>query len=133
MYQKVRAPNTRCKTAQERKERKRAANRRWKRKNTDRLLQYKRNFMAKNPRYLGPTRQAYVDRYNEIKATTPCKDCDTKYQACCMHFDHLGDKIDNVSRMVGQCKPWSEIEAEMKKCELVCANCHALRTWSRQQ
>lgn len=93
MYPKVRASNTRCKTAQERKERKRAADRRWKRKNTEKLLQYKRNFMAKNPRYLGPTRQGYVDRYNEIKRA-PCKDCGNSYFPCCMQFDHLGDKVE---------------------------------------
>jgi hypothetical protein len=38
------------------------------------------------------------------------------------------DKTCNVPRLFG--KHWSRVEAELNKCELVCANCH-IRTESR--
>jgi hypothetical protein len=47
-----------------------------------------------------------------------------------MQFDHLGEKdvISNLATTGQRNKVWKEIE----KCELVCANCHAVRTWERQ-
>lgn len=46
-----------------------------------------------------------------------------------MDFDHLLDKFKNVSRMTAY--KWDRIEAEIAKCELVCANCHRVRTFAR--
>jgi hypothetical protein len=47
------------------------------------------------------------------------------YKRCkkALHFHHLNDfeKIVNIS----DCKTWEEIEQEIDKCVLVCANCHA--------
>ena len=71
-------------------------------------------------------------RLDEIKTTTPCTDCKQFYQACQMQFDHLKNKKYNISSMVGYYK-WISIEDEIKKCELVCANCHALRTHNRRR
>ena len=46
-----------------------------------------------------------------------------------MHWDHLPGyvKVSEISTMVGG---WSRdaIRNELKKCELVCANCHVMRT-----
>jgi hypothetical protein len=49
-----------------------------------------------------------------------------------MHWDHLPgyEKLGCVSEMVGNRSRKTTI-AELKKCELVCANCHVLRTISR--
>jgi hypothetical protein len=61
----------------------------------------------------------------------PCVDCDTSYPWYIMQFDHVGtDKIANVSRLV-QNKSWQTVLDEIEKCELVCANCHAERTYQR--
>lgn len=48
-----------------------------------------------------------------------------------MDFDHLGDKFKNVSAMIQEGFGIKKILAEAAKCEVVCANCHRLRTWSR--
>lgn len=49
-----------------------------------------------------------------------------------MQFDHTGnDKEGNVGEMVGKNAAWAKIEAEIAKCELVCANCHMIRTHKR--
>jgi hypothetical protein len=65
-----------------------------------------------------------------VKSGSPCTDCGVKYPHYVMDFDHLGDKSFNVS----QASHWTSLEAvkkEIAKCELVCANCHRERTFSR--
>lgn len=68
----------------------------------------------------------------EIKESSPCVDCGNYFPACCMDFDHIYDnKINNVSAMIGQLRSWKTISEEINKCELVCANCHRIRTRDR--
>jgi hypothetical protein len=58
---------------------------------------------------------------NAYKRKNGCKFCDEK-DACCLDFHHVNNKKNNVSALVG-CglnRVWEEI----KKCILVCANCH---------
>lgn len=49
-------------------------------------------------------------------------------------FDHVPgreEKIDTVSNMAGQGKSIEKIDAEIKKCDLVCFGCHKIRTATR--
>lgn len=48
-----------------------------------------------------------------------------------LDFDHLEDKLDDVSTIVNN-GTWEAVLAEIKKCEVVCANCHRRRTISRR-
>lgn len=51
-----------------------------------------------------------------------------------MEFDHLDPaaKLCDVAVMVGnQVRP-SKIFAEISKCDLLCANCHRIRTFDRK-
>ncbi len=57
-----------------------------------------------------------------------CKDCNIKYPYYVMQFDHKFDKKFNVSRMANRCS-WKQIIEEISKCDIVCGNCHAERTW----
>lgn len=49
---------------------------------------------------------------------------------CAMDFDHLhpADKFVRISRMVNQCYSWENIQTEINKCQLLCANCHHIKT-----
>ncbi len=50
-----------------------------------------------------------------------------------LDWDHVrGVKVATVSQLVADRRPWSEIEDEIAKCELVCANCHRIRTCERR-
>lgn len=61
----------------------------------------------------------------------PCTDCAGRFHPVAMDFDHTGsDKTAGVAHLVGL-GSWSAIEREIKKCELVCANCHRVRTYTR--
>ena len=64
----------------------------------------------------------------KLKSTTPCADCEETYPHYVMDFDHVrGKKAHNVSSMMR--KPTKTIWDEIAKCELVCANCHRVRTY----
>lgn len=68
----------------------------------------------------------------------PCLDCCEMFDSVAMDFDHVkSDKKFTISQMSSPSKKhrnftWDEIEAEINKCELVCANCHRIRTWKRK-
>ena len=71
----------------------------------------------------------YVD---ELKASTPCTDCNNKYPSYVMDFDHLPefDKVDEVAHLV-QRGSWQKLLDEIAKCDIVCSNCHRIRTFTR--
>ena|SRR5712691_7395370 len=74
-----------------------------------------------------------VRRITEIKSQ-PCTDCGGSFDPVCMDFDHLdgNDKVPGgIARLVANAYGWEAIMAEIAKCELVCANCHRLRTAAR--
>jgi hypothetical protein len=91
---------------------------------------YKRNKRQYNQRRCKNAkarREQHRKRINDIKNNQPCADCGVSYPHYVMEFDHLRDKVANISDMPGKFR-WSEIENEIDKCELVCANCHRKRT-----
>lgn len=61
----------------------------------------------------------------------PCTDCGQTYPAYVMDYDHLPGtcKVKHVSAMGGSTK--EQILEEVAKCELVCSNCHRIRTHAR--
>ena len=60
----------------------------------------------------------------------PCADCNNKFPYYVMDFDHTGEKKETVSKLVRIGAIRRAIE-EIKKCEVVCANCHRIRTHKR--
>ena len=73
--------------------------------------------------------RAYVDK---LKSETPCTDCGNKYPPYVMDFDHLPqfDKVDHIA-VLANGGSWKKLLDEIKKCELVCSNCHRIRTHGR--
>ena len=65
------------------------------------------------------------------RKTQPCSDCGQVFPPYVMDFDHIGDKTGEISRFVYQVGTKRLIE-ELKKCEVVCANCHRVRTHYRR-
>lgn len=59
-----------------------------------------------------------------------CADCGGSFHYCQMDFDHLVEKVRDVSRLVGGST--KKLLEEMAKCEVVCSNCHRLRTFRRR-
>jgi hypothetical protein len=72
-------------------------------------------------------------RYRDAKlARATCVDCGlvaTPETLCMFDLDHREDKCFNVSQMYSA--PDDVFQKELEKCDLVCANCHRLRTKAR--
>jgi hypothetical protein len=76
------------------------------------------------------TRRRKIEVLNKIK-DVPCKDCGVKYPPPVMEFDHINrDKEFTISRRVSSTSV-ERLLAEVAKCEVVCANCHRMRTFRR--
>src|SRR5579864_9612343 len=63
----------------------------------------------------------------------PCIDCGFKYPHFCMDFDHRNpsQKVLSISRMINKNWGIGKIKEEINKCDLVCANCHRIRTYKQ--
>lgn len=62
----------------------------------------------------------------------PCTDCGIQYPPPAMEWDHVrGTKVKAVAAM----RSWSRERCleEIAKCDLVCANCHRMRTAYAQE
>lgn len=67
---------------------------------------------------------------DELK-NRPCLDCGGTFPPECMDFDHVsGIKLDKVSTLFTH-HSRDKVKTELQKCELVCANCHRIRTKRR--
>jgi hypothetical protein len=75
-----------------------------------------------------------ADRHETIESIkdVPCSDCGGRFPRVCMDFDHVrGVKVQSISRMIHESYPWDAILEEIAKCDVVCANCHRVRTATR--
>jgi hypothetical protein len=66
----------------------------------------------------------------EYKASHSCIDCGES-DPVVIDFDHLEDKEFNISHGVARGFSINRIMKEIEKCDVVCANCHRRRTYSR--
>lgn len=87
--------------------------------------------------YKAPQRRYAKKRYALRRAffdwlkSLPCADCGREYPSYVMDFDHTrGAKRYNVAAMT--LKSWPQILQELEKCDVVCANCHKVRTHVRR-
>lgn len=63
-------------------------------------------------------------------ATHPCADCGDRDLAV-LEFDHVAGKRRHVSWLVHKGAPPARLHEEIARCEVVCANCHRMRTAAR--
>ena len=70
----------------------------------------------------------------EFKKKGSCADCGLKGKEYpeVLDFDHLRDKKFNISAFKRSTSGFLKVKEEMSKCELVCANCHRIRTVKRK-
>jgi hypothetical protein len=103
-----------------------ARERRYHRVRTER---YKVNARASKQRAREIARKAA----DEYKLSRGCIDCGYKEHPAALHFDHIdpSEKSCDVASLIGTGRIWATILIEAQKCEIRCANCHAVKTWSR--
>ena len=73
------------------------------------------------------SRREFIDDLKD----KPCADCGQEFPPECMDFDHRPDevKVCNVATLHSRRKDL--ILAEVAKCDVVCANCHRIRSKKR--
>ena len=72
-----------------------------------------------------------ADLLDQLRSV-PCADCAGRFAQCAMDFDHRdpSTKVRGVTRMING--DTDRMLAEARKCDIVCANCHRLRTFNRR-
>ena len=105
---------------------------RWCKENPDKLKAASKRYREKHRKELRSRQQKHPLRLWLIKQKSkPCSDCNNIFNWWQMQFDHRKpeDKKFGISQMIARHFPIQEIEDEILKCDLVCANCHANRTY----
>lgn len=75
--------------------------------------------------------RAHLTQLIDDAKNVPCSDCGGRYPSYVMDFDHVAvDKLANVANL--RTGSLERLLGEMRKCDVVCANCHRLRTRSRR-
>ncbi len=72
------------------------------------------------------------DAVTAIKLERGCIDCGYRTDPAALEFDHLPgcEKLFSISQGCTT-RSLEKVLAEIEKCEVVCANCHAIRTVTR--
>lgn len=101
----------------------------------------KEEMTRQNKNFYAAHRDKIISRYrkkreemNRLKMS-PCVDCGVQYNPWVMQFDHRdpSSKKLNISRESAGRISKDRLMEEIKKCDLVCANCHMERTHCQRQ
>lgn len=71
----------------------------------------------------------YIQKY---KANKTCADCKENYPYWILEFDHLENKKFTIAKYKNHTISLKKVKEEIKKCEVVCSNCHKNRTFNRR-
>lgn len=105
----------------------------------------RRDQRPRNVAYYAANREREIERVTRRQADTtaflrelrevPCADCGCRFAGHQMDFDHRnpGEKRFNICSSAAALKSRTELLTEAAKCDVVCANCHRLRTRRRHR
>lgn len=68
---------------------------------------------------------------NTLKLESGCKDCGYNKDPVALDYDHLDHKVKGVAELIRSRRSKEQILSEISRCEVVCANCHRIRTKKR--
>ncbi len=110
------------------KEHAREVQKKWAAANPDKMKAAKDRYDSKQHR----VRDYLTKKYEGV----PCMDCDGVFAWCAMDFDHRPGEvkefgIGTISCLVSKPETLARAHKEIAKCDLVCSNCHRVRTKDR--
>lgn len=76
-------------------------------------------------------RHAFLDWLKSV----PCFDCHICWPSYVMEFDHRPGtvKVFCIGNWTTTARSLSSLQEEVQKCDLLCANCHRMRTWGERR
>lgn len=86
--------------------------------------------------YMRRVRQKFKEQTKALLdylKSRPCADCGGTYPPIAMDFDHRPGETKQFCLSDAGLRSWPRILDEARKCDVVCANCHRIRTWERRQ
>lgn len=101
--------------------------------NVEKRKEYQANYIRK---HYQENKQYYIDKarenkralsvwFQEYKKTLSCSICGFSHHAA-LQFHHRDSKETNVSQMINKGSSKENIMKEIEKCDVLCANCHAI-------
>ncbi len=100
--------------------RKNAAKRRWYLRNKEKHKADRKKRQKRN--------REYVKNFKKGKA---CLDCKNMFPFYAMDFDHKDTTQKSFNLSLVTTQSLETIDKEIKKCDLICSNCHRGRTYKR--
>jgi hypothetical protein len=103
-------------------------------KHAEAQKEYSRNWYQRHKdKVIERKKQRQQDIHNwfrRYKSTLYCMDCGISHPAV-LQFHHLSraDKSFTISSIVSRATSVKQITNEIKKCDVLCVNCHAKRHW----
>lgn len=99
---------------------------------------YNKRYRQKNREMVRGLFRNYARKHGEWMdslKTAACDDCGVRFPPYVLDWDHVrGEKLVNVGQLRsgwGRKGIREVVLAEIAKCDLVCANCHRIRTHNR--
>jgi hypothetical protein len=94
----------------------------------------RQHYQLNKRRYLDRNKRTKDEKYDLVRAakSKPCMDCGKSYPYYVMEFDHVtaGTKSFTIGTDA-RSHTIEKILKELDKCEVVCSNCHRIRTFNR--
>lgn len=69
---------------------------------------------------------------NELKLREGCIDCGYDQHPAALQFDHRNPATKSFNIGASLHMGWVTLTQEIIKCDVRCANCHAVKTWGKE-
>lgn len=110
--------------------------RRYRKKHPDRSAEGRKKWRAKNPEKVKEMSRRQYARSMEIirglRKNGKCADCGNPDERV-LDFDHVPERGKKLRNVTNASLGIKKREEELKKCDIVCANCHRIRTFERRK
>jgi hypothetical protein len=105
-------------------------------RNKPRCQAYAKKYNKEHVAYIRVWLHARADKNRKIMRKlkgVPCTDCGNRFHFSAMTFDHLPKYKKRFDISKDMRVATHRMLEEIAKCEVVCANCHAIRTYKRRK
>ena len=98
---------------------------------------YQRDWYRRNKHFWRRRRErqrAEIKQFIDRAKQRPCEDCGGCFPPVCLDFHHRDakQKLFEIGAAARMLYPLNRVEQEIAKCDLICSNCHRIRSYAPQ-